>query len=46
MNEAELMKSLPSHPNIVQFVAFFEDSKYYYIVMELATQDLNDFIKQ
>ena len=41
------MKKLPIHPNLVQYIDCKEDSKYFYIVMELASQGtLHDFVKK
>ena len=41
------MKKLPVHPNLVEYIDCMEDSKYFYIVMELASQGtLDNFIKK
>ncbi|KAJ1657293.1 Cell cycle serine/threonine-protein kinase cdc5/MSD2 [Dispira simplex] len=39
INEIDVMRKLPPHPHIVNFVQCFEDSVFVYIVMELCNND-------
>ena len=44
--EAETLKTLPEHPNVIKFVNYFRESKKQYLVMDYASGgDLSKFIK-
>ena len=42
--EIAIMKSI-NHPNTISFVDHFENSEYFFIVMEYVNESLNDYIK-
>ena len=44
--EAETLKMLPHHPNVVKFVNYYRESKKHYLVMDFASDgDLSKFIE-
>ncbi|KAI8851319.1 kinase-like domain-containing protein [Chytridium lagenaria] len=43
--EVKIMKSLKGYPKFVQLEATFQDNRYFYILTELCTMDLMDYIE-
>ena len=44
--EANILKGLPKHNNLIRFIDFIEEDKWCYLIMELASGgNLDQFIK-
>ena len=47
MNEIEILKVVGTNPNVVKLLEFYEDSQYFYLVLEYVQgKDLFNFISQ
>jgi len=47
MNEIEILKTVSNNPNVIKLIEFFEDSQYFYLVLECVSgKDLFNFISK